>query len=289
MRPYQFKVSVGAILRDEAPNVMEWIAFHRTVGIDHFFLYDNDSRDGTSEILQALERAGIVTRIAWTDAHSRSIDPTVGPQVTAYRDLLRCKERTEWIAIIDADEFIVPLQDAGVPELLQRYPQAESLAINWRMFGSSGHRMAGPDLLISRFQNRSRDDFWGNYHVKTVTRTRALLQPAVHVSQVMQNLIVDTDGHAVDPQCGGVHGRIACGIAQVNHYFTKSYEEWLFKRARGMATHATGAADRYRPLSEFEIYDRNEQPDHSVMRFARATRSEMQALEQRCGVPANCA
>src|SRR5215469_13849525 len=127
MSAHRFKISIGAILRDEAPYIIEWIAFHKVIGVDHFFLYDNDSRDGTSEILQRLEQAGIVTRIAWSDEHSRAIDPQVGPQVTAYKDLLRFKDRTEWIAIIDGDEFIVPLQDPGLPELLQRYPTAEAV------------------------------------------------------------------------------------------------------------------------------------------------------------------
>src|SRR5689334_13395301 len=124
MSTYKFKISIGAILRDEAPYLLEWIAFHKAVGVDHFFLYDNDSHDGTSEMLQYLEQAGVATRIAWSDKHSSAIDPGVGPQVTAYKDLLRFKDQTEWIAIIDGDEFIVPLQDSGLPELLQRYPAA---------------------------------------------------------------------------------------------------------------------------------------------------------------------
>ena len=35
-------VCVGAILKDEDAFVEEWVAYHRILGVDHFYLYDND-------------------------------------------------------------------------------------------------------------------------------------------------------------------------------------------------------------------------------------------------------
>ena len=34
-------LAICAIYRDEAPYLREWIEFHRLVGVEHFFLYDN--------------------------------------------------------------------------------------------------------------------------------------------------------------------------------------------------------------------------------------------------------
>src|SRR5215467_10145992 len=44
-------VCAVAILKDEDPFVEEWVAYHRLLGVDHFYLYDNDPRQPLSEIL----------------------------------------------------------------------------------------------------------------------------------------------------------------------------------------------------------------------------------------------
>ena len=56
------RVGIAAIVKSEAPYLLEWIAFHRAVGIDAFFIADNGGNDGTSELLKRLEKAGYITR-----------------------------------------------------------------------------------------------------------------------------------------------------------------------------------------------------------------------------------
>lgn len=36
-------LSICAIFKDEAPYLPEWIEFHRSVGVERFFLYDNSA------------------------------------------------------------------------------------------------------------------------------------------------------------------------------------------------------------------------------------------------------
>ena len=55
-------VCLAAILKDEDPFVEEWVAYHRLLGVDHFYLYDNDPRQTLSEIL-ALHRDYVTVRI----------------------------------------------------------------------------------------------------------------------------------------------------------------------------------------------------------------------------------
>jgi Glycosyl transferase family 2 len=56
------RVGIAAAVKSEAPYLLEWIAFHRAVGIETFFIADNGGHDGTSELLQRLESAGYITR-----------------------------------------------------------------------------------------------------------------------------------------------------------------------------------------------------------------------------------
>jgi hypothetical protein len=37
-------VCLAAILKEEDSFVEEWVAYHRLLGVDHFYLYDNDPR-----------------------------------------------------------------------------------------------------------------------------------------------------------------------------------------------------------------------------------------------------
>ena len=43
-------VIVGC-MKNEGPYIVEWVAYHRAIGIDNFLIYTNGCDDGTSEIL----------------------------------------------------------------------------------------------------------------------------------------------------------------------------------------------------------------------------------------------
>ena len=97
------RLAIAAIFKNEAPYILEWIAFHRFVEIDHFFIADNNSDDGTTELLAALDRAGIVTHIPFPGK------PDEAPQLPAYREIMRRhKNDADWFAFIDGDEFLLP-------------------------------------------------------------------------------------------------------------------------------------------------------------------------------------
>lgn len=61
------KLSVVAIFKNEADYIYEWIAYHLLMGVEHFYIADNDSSDETAEILKKLENAGLVTYQYWPE------------------------------------------------------------------------------------------------------------------------------------------------------------------------------------------------------------------------------
>lgn len=42
-----YGISIAAIVKDEVEYIEEWIQFHILMGIEHFYIYDNESSDGT--------------------------------------------------------------------------------------------------------------------------------------------------------------------------------------------------------------------------------------------------
>src|SRR3984957_13412863 len=61
------QLSICAIFKDEACFLKEWIEYHRLVGVDHFYLYNNESSDDFLKILQPYVHEGIVSLTNWPD------------------------------------------------------------------------------------------------------------------------------------------------------------------------------------------------------------------------------
>ena len=75
--------------------------------------------------------------------------------------------RADWFIYLDADEFIILNNFRGVKELLNRYHFADSLALNWLMFGTNNHITEPHGLIL---ENYTRSDEQLNRHVKTFVR-----------------------------------------------------------------------------------------------------------------------
>lgn len=51
---------VVTLFRNEGPYLVEWIEYHRLVGVDRFWLYDNGSTDDGPRRLQPYIAKGVV-------------------------------------------------------------------------------------------------------------------------------------------------------------------------------------------------------------------------------------
>ena len=125
-------LGVVVIIRDEAPYLEEWLAYHHALGVDHFFIYDNGSTDALDEVIEPWVNHGLVTLVHW---------PLPGGQIDAYSHALRFYGPSlEWLAYFDVDEFVVPLVDDDIPTVLARFPHAADVRIPRIDYGFSGHR-----------------------------------------------------------------------------------------------------------------------------------------------------
>ena len=58
---FPYDLAVVAILKNEGRYLKEWLDYHLLAGVDHFYLYDNDSTDNYKEIIAPYVEAGLVT------------------------------------------------------------------------------------------------------------------------------------------------------------------------------------------------------------------------------------
>lgn len=144
-------IAIVAICKNESPYILEWIAFHKIIGIDHIFIYNNGSTDDTVEKIRKIFHKDFVSIIDF---------PGEKKQFPAYNDaLLRFGKNFRYMAFIDCDEFIMPKVkgmniEKYLDTLTKNNAEAGSICINWCMYGSSGLLHKTNDLILEKFLNR---------------------------------------------------------------------------------------------------------------------------------------
>lgn len=220
-----FYLTVAAVCRDETPYLQEWVEYHLLVGVEHFFIYDNDSVVPVEQTLGEYIRTGYVTVVPLPGPFS------TGRQVTTYTNALRSFGQTsKWMAFIDIDEFILPKTTFTIPEQLVQFEQTNGLEVFWALFGSNGHDLQTRDFVIERFLTRASADNSPFYNYKSIIRPeRATENHLVHAFNYKDNrkAVCETG----KPRSGlTIHtNKIA-----INHYWCKSYEEFVKKRDKSI-------------------------------------------------------
>ena len=169
---------VLATVRNEGPYLLDWIAYHLSIGFEHIFLYTNDNDDGSPALLEALAAHGVVTLI-----HNQS-GKLVGPQYKAYAHALLLLPQIldyRWTAVIDADEYIgydtTMFADFGEFVAWQETQPVDAIALCWLIHGADLVQGYTTDPTPERFPMR---DPQVNWHVKSLFRTKDFWQSQAH-------------------------------------------------------------------------------------------------------------
>ncbi len=201
---------------------------------------------------------GLVTRIDW---------PLGGGQLAAYNHALRMFGATaRWLAYFDVDEFLVPLLDDDVPTFLARFEDAAVVRVPRVEFGYSGHRTPPPGLAIDAYTQVANVL---DLDADLPPRVKSIVQPGA-VSAVDIHLAFPADEPAAGAPTGTAEEAVR-GIAQLNHYYTRSFEEFEAKRFRGSATGRIA-----RPAVPFDIETLGS--DTSARRFSARTEATLERL-----------
>ena len=168
---YEYNISACCITQNEDRFLKEWIDYHRLIGIEHFYVYDNLSEDNSYAVLEPYIREGIVEYIFW----EKTYDTEKGwwhVQRDAYVDAVkRAQNKSKWLAIIDTDEFIVPIKDNDLNAFLADFDDFGGVCISWVFYGSSGIKNLSEDTWMVE-QLLSRSDLLNplNKMVKSIVR-----------------------------------------------------------------------------------------------------------------------
>lgn len=239
-RGCNMKVALVCIAKNEDHYIKEWVDYNFKLGFDHIFIYENDWRC-------SLDNPN-VSKIPF-DGRSK--------QIEAYNNFLRhSSSEYQWVAFFDVDEFLVLKKHENVKKFLKEYTNFNGVGINWCLFGSNGHKKFDKQSgVLERFTKRK---ITFDQHVKTILKIGKDVKMGVH------NPNIDLVGTNKVPFSGPFHVNGNIEIAQLNHYFTKSEEEFTEKIKKSRADNG-----QFRTMEEFYNHDFNEVEDLLALNFIK--------------------
>jgi len=250
-------LSVVCAIKNEADDLLEWLHFHRLAGVDHFYLYDNQSTDETRKVIESFPWPDMITY--------HYVEGDFGQMRAFHHAIDSYRNSSEWCAFIDADEFLYPVEGENIKDVLQDVSSAPAVAVHWLNFGSNGHEERPQGLCIESFTRRAPDDFPDHYVMKSIVRPDAIVAYLHPHQSLVLGCYVQEDGTPVFP----IGGR--CSVPKrrklaINHYYTKSRQQLLKKRERGRPL-AEGDPERIRAMEFFTLRDRNDVEDLTIQKF----------------------
>ena len=237
----KYNIVICAILKDETPYLVEWVEHHLSIGIEHFILYDNNSVIPAKQTLEAYVRKGVVEVIDCPITNS--------PQLKAYTHCLyNMHGRTKWIAYIDLDEFIILKKHHDIHAFLADYDEYAGVCMNWVIYTANGHIEKPEGTVMQNYTEPLPYDFPANQHVKSIVRPDYVnTVDSSHYPRYDEEYCAVNEKYIYVPRA---FSRFTNDIVQLNHYFTKSFEEWLKKISKG-----TSDSLRTRAVEEFWDYN----------------------------------
>ena len=243
-------VAIAVFVKDEASDIATWIAWYIVNGADILFIYDDHSTDGTWEIVQAAAKVYNIVALR-TDL---AVEHFFNRQRASYMDAIRRSAgRHDWIGLFDADEYCFIEHEETYGEFLERFADAQAVAISWCVYGSSGLVTRPSQPVPEAFVQHSQEDFPHNIHVKSFVRPECVGAEYInpHRFAVLESRYTDTYGRLVTwTHPGGFQAD--WGRARVMHYVCRSMEHFVARMKRRFDIREYGT--KY-----WQDFDRNEE------------------------------
>jgi hypothetical protein len=236
---FNMKIALVCIAKNEDNYIQEWIDYHKKLGYDDIFIYQNNWRC-------QIEEPNVI-KIEY-DGEVR--------QVPAYNDFIqKNKTNYDWVSFFDVDEFLVLKKHKNIKEFIQDYQDFDGIGVNWILFGDNNLTGVTDEYsVIKRFTKRQ---LGVNEHIKSTIKLTNDVIMGVHAPN--NKMLCNTNKELFS---GSFNRNTLDDIAQINHYFCKTREEFIEKINRGRS-------DTYqkRNIDEFDAHNINEIEDVTALKF----------------------
>jgi Glycosyl transferase family 2 len=278
-------VLIITCMKDEGPFILEWVAYHKSIGVSDIIVITNDCTDGTDLILDRLDQMGVVRHLP-NPIMLKLADAPIQHTAIAYAQLTKEFRQSDWVLIIDADEYVnINVGDGSIAALIEASGNADAISLNQVAFGSNGQIEFQDQPTLGLFTKRFKFEqpphrnFPKMFGIKTLARNdpatfrrHANHRPIPTVAGRRSIRWVDGSGSPLPPEFLSTlprGHRSATGshaLGYINHYAVRSAQSFIVQSFRG---DAVNAAVR-RNFDYWRQYDRNEIIDQTIGKKALA-------------------
>ncbi|KAM7269089.1 hypothetical protein ACFE04_024586 [Oxalis oulophora] len=221
----KYELCACTMLWNQATSLKEWVTYHSWLGVERWFIYDNNSDDAIIESVEDLESKNYnVTRHTW---------PWIKTQEAGFSHCaLRAREECNWVGFFDVDEFFYFPHDHqqglsgrnSLKSLVANYSDSATIAeirTSCHSFGPSG---------LSSHPTQG----------VTVGYTCRLQSPERHKSIIRPDLLDATllnVVHHFHVKPGYTYWNVIESSAIINHYKYQAWETFRAKFYRRVATY----------------------------------------------------
>lgn len=244
-------LSICAILRDEHLYIAEWLQFHLAQGVEHFYLYDNESKD-----VAALKAACAPYEkyITW-----HSLVGFKQQRVAYNHTIINYRKQTKWVAFLDADEFLFATSGKSFAKVLREDYDKDGiagLAVHWVLYGSGGQLEYRDAPVRERFVMRAKEV---NQHCKSIMRMRLTTCMANDPHTFRHTgRVVDENMNTMPFDYALTKG--TADKLRINHYVCKSIKEFVLRKQNPDANSGVFKD----PMEQFLAHDKNEELDRII-------------------------
>ncbi|KAL8142359.1 hypothetical protein V2J09_015391 [Rumex salicifolius] len=212
---------------NQAHALREWVVYHARLGVQRWFIYDNNSEDGLKSGINKLNSEGYnITRHTW---------PWIKTQEAGFSHcVLRSKKECRWIAFFDVDEFFYfPPSKRGkinsnglnsMGNLVDKYSNQSGMGeirTKCRSFGPSGMTSYPPRGVTVGYTCR----------LKSTERHKSIIRPEA-VEMTLANVV-----HHFKLKKGFISKNAPESLIVINHYKYQAWDAFKSKFSRRVSTY----------------------------------------------------
>ncbi|MFK7835079.1 MAG: glycosyltransferase family 2 protein [Sulfitobacter sp.] len=289
------RITAVTCVKNEGPFLLEWIAYHRLIGVTDFLFYSNDCTDATDRMLDRLEDHGVVAHLP-NPAKNRNY------QMQALKAAKQHKlvKRADWVWVADVDEFPnIHVGDHTFPALIDACGDPQAISLTFQFMANGGIEDFVDQPVITQFVHSHNPDIWG---ADTAIEVKSLVRrdfPTDYFGahrpfhDEKRKGISWTDGagrpvpgpflrRANKRRIRAFPARGAREFATLNHYALRSLDSYLVKNDRGDVNR------EHRAFDDSYWRERNDAGhlDDSILRYADDLQAEMARLKALDGIAA---
>jgi hypothetical protein len=228
-----YGISIMCIFKNEQDYMEEWIQYHKSQGIDHIFMYCNDPNLKNYPYLNN-QYKNFITIIDWVNKTNQG---SMTIQRQAYTHCVNnYSNQTQFLLMLDLDEFLVTTKgylkvSDYIGSIKSNWDKIKAFKIPRYDFGSNGHITKSTSLVMSNY--KLHEKLCSSY--KTMANTDFVNKNEKFFGVHDFNFI-DKSGKIFNNNFGyhetGFPNSCKTNFINdiplvINHYYTKSYQEYL--------------------------------------------------------------